>query len=368
MRDLGGLPTRDGGHTASGRLIRSDNLQDLTKADVQHLVDELGVTDIVDLRTDAELHAEGPGPLVEVESLTHHHHSLIAEKRDDDADVEAVGARALPWRDETRSVTPVLGRALPRLPRRAAPTRCRPRSRWSPMPRGRVVVHCAAGKDRTGTVVAMALDVAGVPHDDIVADYVLTAERLEQIVGRLMPRDAYGGRWRSRPRRPAAQGRVDPAILTAVARGLGGAAGWLVAHGWSDDESSGSAAGSPSRLLADVDRDDALDDHGAVGAHRAHPHRHVAHLGPVGRGRSRRRTAGRSSTSRGRPPASPWGSSAGPSASSPRRAAPSRPPARCTPAIAWTVPRWFCTARRLRMLSSAWCGRTSRTCGRTVRK
>ena len=30
MRDLGGLPTGDGGHTASGRLIRSDNLQDLS--------------------------------------------------------------------------------------------------------------------------------------------------------------------------------------------------------------------------------------------------------------------------------------------------------------------------------------------------
>ena len=63
MRDLGGLPTRDGGHTASGRLIRSDNLQDLTEADVQHLVEELGVTDVVDLRTETELHLEGPGPL-----------------------------------------------------------------------------------------------------------------------------------------------------------------------------------------------------------------------------------------------------------------------------------------------------------------
>ena len=57
---------------------------------------------------------------------------------------------------------------------------------------GAAVVHCAAGKDRTGTVVAMALDVAGVPREEIVADYVLTAERIEQIIGRLMPRPAYG--------------------------------------------------------------------------------------------------------------------------------------------------------------------------------
>ena len=49
----------------------------------------------------------------------------------------------------------------------------------------------------------------------------------------------------------------------------------------------------------------------------------------------------------------------------------SRPMAASSPlhtAIAWTVPMWFCTPHRLRIVSSAWCGRTSRTWGRTVRK
>ena len=81
MRDLGGLPTRDGGRVTPGRLIRSDNLQDLSEADVRRLVDELGVTDVVDLRSETELHLSGPGPLHEVESLTHHHHSLLAAKQ-----------------------------------------------------------------------------------------------------------------------------------------------------------------------------------------------------------------------------------------------------------------------------------------------
>ena len=79
---------------------------------------------------------------------------------------------------------------------------------------GAVVVHCAAGKDRTGTVVAMALDVAGVPHDEIVADYVLTGERLERIVGRLMPREAYGpalAKQRLEDQMPRAESiRADP--------------------------------------------------------------------------------------------------------------------------------------------------------------
>ena len=41
-----------------------------------------------------------------------------------------------------------------------------------------VLVHCTAGKDRTGLVVAFALAAAGVDRDDVVADYAATAENL----------------------------------------------------------------------------------------------------------------------------------------------------------------------------------------------
>ena len=45
-------------------------------------------------------------------------------------------------------------------------------------PPGAVVVHCAAGKDRTGLVTALALSVAGAEPEVVAADYALTAERL----------------------------------------------------------------------------------------------------------------------------------------------------------------------------------------------
>ena len=51
LRDLGGLPTGDGRTVRSGRLLRSDNLQDLTRADIDRLL-ELGLTDVIDLRSD----------------------------------------------------------------------------------------------------------------------------------------------------------------------------------------------------------------------------------------------------------------------------------------------------------------------------
>jgi protein tyrosine/serine phosphatase len=47
---------------------------------------------------------------------------------------------------------------------------------------GPILVHCAAGKDRTGIICALTHHVAGVHHDDIVEDYLLTndPERLER--------------------------------------------------------------------------------------------------------------------------------------------------------------------------------------------
>ena len=238
MRDLGGLPTRDGGRTASGRLIRSDNLQDLTDADVTRLVDELGVTDVVDLRTGTELHLEGPGPLRRVQALTHHHHSLIEERTPGETTKE-VGERALlaPWDEQrpSRDARFWAEHYLGYLSRR--PDSVEAALRVVADAEGATVVHCAAGKDRTGTVVAMALDVAGVPREEIVADYVLTAERIDAIIGRLMPREAYGpalAKQKLADQLPRAES--IRAILTAVDEGWGGAAGWLRAQGWSDSD------------------------------------------------------------------------------------------------------------------------------------
>ncbi len=235
MRDVGGLPTRDGGRVVDRRLIRSDNLQDLTEADVLRLVEDLGVSDVVDLRTDTELHVEGPGPLQRVRSLTHHHHSLIEERRPAEG-VQGVGERALamPWsgedpvRDAAFWAEHYLGYLSKRPDSVAAALGVVARAT------GAAVVHCAAGKDRTGTVVAMALDVAGVPTEQIVADYVLTGERIEAIIGRLSPRPAYGEALaRQSVADQAPRAESIEAILRAVDDGFGGAAGWLREQGWS---------------------------------------------------------------------------------------------------------------------------------------
>lgn len=232
MRDLGGTPVAGGGTVRPGRLLRSDNLQDLTADDIAELVERRGVTDIVDLRSDVEQHITGPGPLTRVESLTHHHHSLFRSR---EATVE--DALVLPWRDEdVRRREPkdsnhwtshYLGYLADR------PDSVSNALRVVAESEGGVVVHCAAGKDRTGTVVALALAAAGVSDDDIAADYVASSERIERIVERLSATPAYAENLRGRP---MAEHTPDPhtmpRLLAAVRDTSGSVEGWLQEQGW----------------------------------------------------------------------------------------------------------------------------------------
>ncbi len=60
VRDVGGLPLRDGGRTRPGVLLRSASLHYVTPADVEHLVDVLGLKLVLDLRTRREIDRDGP--------------------------------------------------------------------------------------------------------------------------------------------------------------------------------------------------------------------------------------------------------------------------------------------------------------------
>jgi hypothetical protein len=80
VRDLGGLATQDGGETVAGRLLRGDNLQELSPSDVARLVGDIGLTTVVDLRSTAELVSEGPAPLDAVVAVRHAHHPILPEQ------------------------------------------------------------------------------------------------------------------------------------------------------------------------------------------------------------------------------------------------------------------------------------------------
>jgi protein-tyrosine phosphatase len=205
VRDVGGLPTVDGRTTRSGVLLRADNLQDLTPADVQRLVEELRVRTVLDLRSTGELHLTGPGPLRAapyVDRVVHHHLSLIPEYKgeSDEAEVDRAVDAAVPTRRDRsaragRTRTDMTGYYIGYLEDAGDKVGQALRVLADPAS-GPTLVHCAAGKDRTGVIVALALSLVGVPRDAVVADYVRSAERVEAVLRRLQAAPTYAAELR----------------------------------------------------------------------------------------------------------------------------------------------------------------------------
>jgi protein-tyrosine phosphatase len=238
VRDLGGLSTGDGGTTLTRRLLRGDNLQGLSPGDVKLLVDDIGVTTVVDLRAPGEIESEGPGPMTRVGSVRHTYHSVLPEAGS--ATDVAADALAVLRRDGALSRYPDdvrTGYYLGYLEDR--PDQVAGALRSIAQAPGAALVNCAAGKDRTGVVVALALTVVGVVREAVVADYAASAERMEAILGRLRASATYAADINSRPDAAAVdapRAETMAAFLDELDARYGGAAGWLAEHGFGPDD------------------------------------------------------------------------------------------------------------------------------------
>jgi len=235
VRDVGGLPADDGRRTAHRRLLRGDNLQGLSRGDVARLVDDLGLTTVVDLRSAAEVTSEGPAPLTAVRSVVHVHHSVLPEGGEaTDAAADAVLVR----RERAVSRYPgdlVCAYYLGYLEDRPDSVVGALRS-IADAP-GAALVHCAAGKDRTGVVVALALSAVGVQRDAVIADYSASGDRIAAILARLRASPTYADdidRLPADAHRPRAE--TMAAFLEQVDVRYGGVIAWLTGHGFGEEE------------------------------------------------------------------------------------------------------------------------------------
>ena len=218
-----------------GVLLRADNLQSLSPDDVRTLIEREALEVVLDLRTDSEVALEGPGPLTGHPGVRVEHRSLYPDSpghTDLDAAVQPWGPEDA---DMAPDASPIVGAYLSYLRRR-------PDSIVASMcaiahTDGAVLVHCAAGKDRTGVVVALALDAAGVDRDAIVSDYMATGERIDAIFARLTASPTYREELEDTyPQTHAPVAATIERVLAHVDQGFGGSAQWLVAHGLGDGD------------------------------------------------------------------------------------------------------------------------------------
>ena len=211
------------GWTRHGVVLRSDTLQELTADDVAWL-QAARLRTVIDLRTPAEAAREGCGPLADTEVAYANlpfipdevvipddprHEVIVADRQERD--------RVEHYLDYLRLAAPRVVAALDLLASPGA----------SP-----ALFHCAAGKDRTGVLAAIVLEMNGVEREAIIADFALTNEKLHAVAQRLIQLPTYEcGMRRTSWQALQADPQTMRDFLLRVDDHLGGPTTWATAHG-----------------------------------------------------------------------------------------------------------------------------------------
>ena len=162
-RDLGGHATVDGGLTRHRSLLRSDDLAQLTPDGLTALAD-YGVKTVLDLRWPEEIEL-WPSPAPRIPGLRYEWVSLLAESPSRWRELGG-GCAKEQWKCAVlEHLRPQLRQALGII---------------AAAPRGPLLFHCVAGKDRTGLMAAVLLALADTVPEAIAADYAASTECLRE--------------------------------------------------------------------------------------------------------------------------------------------------------------------------------------------
>jgi len=196
FRDVGGSPTRDGRRVRTGRLFRSGHLGGASDEDLARLAG-FGIRTVIDFRGAQDEDADGPGRLPPGARRVNIPMSDPASASD---------IRDLLYRSDAAGLERILGGGgAERLMCQAAAglvtERCaefgallRGLAALHPLP---ALMHCSAGKDRTGWAASLVLLVLGVDEDDVIEHYLLSnvhrREENEQLLAN--PRAGMDPEW-----------------------------------------------------------------------------------------------------------------------------------------------------------------------------
>lgn len=219
VRDLGGHPTADGRRTRFGAVVRADNLSRLTPDGLAALRG-YGVRTVIDLRSPFELEID-PSPFRQPQPPPGVAYCNLPVVEQDTAIAEAVAA-APTSEAMYRAVVDGCVRELGAIMRAIAEA-----------PDGPLLVHCHAGKDRTGLVAALLLHLVGVTPERIAEDYAASNDRLqphyEEVLEGILDAEERAA--------TAREFAADPALmlelLAYIERRYGGVEGYLGCAGLS---------------------------------------------------------------------------------------------------------------------------------------
>lgn len=218
VRDLGGLPTRDGKKVKAGVVVRSDNPKGMTEQGHIDLMTVVGPRTMIDLRIEVEV--EHDGYTIKDESVTVVNFPMLPLSGVTPEQIEAGAFDNL--------IDDYMGQIEINADSVLSALRIIASSDQHP-----ILYHCTAGKDRTGIVSAMLLDILGVEHETIAADYHLTTENMLPIIERIRNAPVY--KENGLAYAPAWIFSSDPetmlAFLERMTAKYGSAESWALQHG-----------------------------------------------------------------------------------------------------------------------------------------
>ena len=197
FRDFGGYKTQNGSRLRQGLLYRSGDLSKATDADLDYIA-SLGIKTVCDLRSEVEVRKEPDRvpiakpftffnvpmrPIIDyhARSLQRLFSLMFGSERRMDYVAESYQA----YRDYATNYLPQLRALFQRI------------SNPENLP---VLIHCSAGKDRTGVVASLIQLVLGVPIETAMDDYLKTNGNLDaytkDVFRRLSKLDYFGVPWR----------------------------------------------------------------------------------------------------------------------------------------------------------------------------
>ncbi len=213
LRDLGGYPTADGRCTRWRQLFRSDALHRITPADLDTL-NGLGIATVIDLRSQSEIAFAGQGLLLsgDITLMTTLDSVDDRVKGDTVRAVDLLSHRYLDYLANDRFLFVI---------KNLADSDCYP-----------AIINCFFGKDRTGVLAALLLEILGVDRSIVISDYALSSSRTGALIARLKEDPLYRETLeQTDPSLLAADPSTMSTFLQAVDKRYGGAESWARARG-----------------------------------------------------------------------------------------------------------------------------------------
>ena len=175
FRDFGNYPAGEGRHVKAGKLFRSAHFNQASGADLEKLA-ALGIALVVDLRhkperdrqpnrwpeTPAPTVLQYPDPEDSTDTLAPHE-IFIKETLSTPEEARAYMQGSYELRPEDDGFKMLFSQTLKFMAKTGSP----------------ILIHCAAGKDRTGTLAAVILSALGVPFETIMDDYMMTMKAVD---------------------------------------------------------------------------------------------------------------------------------------------------------------------------------------------